>query len=874
MAAQLAGQPAEHLRSRAATQKGGLGASKRALPTGAALLLALLIALLPALYAQPAAAATLTVCASGGQYFTIQDAVNAANAGDVIEICAGTYVESVDLMRMGSNGGSQGSLTLSGVGTVLIAPTTGRALFVDPGFTFTGDLVLDNIEATSPDATAIELFGVAGSFTMNGGSASNAGSVSQGGIEDGMFLPSVTGAVTISGTSFLNNSGTGVQIVTDTSGGSCGAPPAAPVISIVGARANNNGAHGFRLYPSYGDVHIADAGAENNALIGYIAIYLDACADNTVLIDRSRAEANGGDGFDINAPNLRVADSSALNNGSIGIAQAFNQLGLAAAADDSTAAAAAATPAVEILRTSVNNNGFSGAAIADSNFVTISHVSAIGNANYGIRLALPADAPVEQRLAIDSSLVKDSEVGINLEDAQGPPSFAIAATAALTTEIGGNILCANTVAGLQVFDSAERSFNAARNYWGRPSGPFHEVKNPTGTGDAVIDGTSGNGLGDAIIAPWVMGSISAAPTAWLVGVQQVLTVTFPAGGGPGLTSNPGSSDNDPIFSISTSDGVLKTAYGEGVLAPAALNASGYFTALLTPSTGGVATVSVSGPCGLMATGAVPIAVPSIQISKNPPLQAVVNGYTATFQVAITNTGDIALTNVAVSDPAAPACGRSLSDLAPGQNATFTCEQAGVTASYTNQITVTANPLLEPALSGMAAVVQEPLTTTASASAQVLVVNPGLSAVKSVGLDPNACAPAGPLTAPISSSLYYCITLANTGDVTLTNHLITDTLLGIEGATISYPLAPGGSVPITRSLVPQLGPVLMTGTLTNVVTVTSIGQVSEIGGVTVPTIGVRAESAGTVSASPQPTDLEVEPEPVDMTRWLYLPTLRR
>ena len=49
-----------------------------------------------------------------------------------------------------------------------------------------------------------------------------------------------------------------------------------------------------------------------------------------------------------------------------------------------------------------------------------------------------------------------------------------------------------------------------------------------------------------------------------------------------------------------------------------------------------------------------------------------------------------------ADPLAPACDRTLSDLAPGGVADFTCAQGGATVSYTNQITVTAAADLPPA----------------------------------------------------------------------------------------------------------------------------------------------------------------------------------
>ena len=71
--------------------------------------------------------------------------------------------------------------------------------------------------------------------------------------------------------------------------------------------------------------------------------------------------------------------------------------------------------------------------------------------------------------------------------------------------------------------------------------------------------------------------------------------------------------------------------------------------------------------------------PSILIEKTPDLQHVVVGQTATFTIVVTNTGDVALSGVTVTDPVAPNCNRAagsipllLASPATPNSFTYTC----------------------------------------------------------------------------------------------------------------------------------------------------------------------------------------------------------
>ncbi|TMM32604.1 MAG: DUF11 domain-containing protein [Actinobacteria bacterium] len=84
----------------------------------------------------------------------------------------------------------------------------------------------------------------------------------------------------------------------------------------------------------------------------------------------------------------------------------------------------------------------------------------------------------------------------------------------------------------------------------------------------------------------------------------------------------------------------------------------------------------------------PVTHPAISIVKNPKSQTVTSGGTATFTITVTNTGDVALTDVTVTDPLSPNCNRTIGTLAPGASTSYTCTRPNVTASFNNVAVVT------------------------------------------------------------------------------------------------------------------------------------------------------------------------------------------
>ncbi len=60
--------------------------------------------------------------------------------------------------------------------------------------------------------------------------------------------------------------------------------------------------------------------------------------------------------------------------------------------------------------------------------------------------------------------------------------------------------------------------------------------------------------------------------------------------------------------------------------------------------------------------------------------------TAHFTIKVTNTGDVTLHNVNVTDPASPGCDKTIGRLASHASKTYTCSRSTVRANFTNVAT--------------------------------------------------------------------------------------------------------------------------------------------------------------------------------------------
>jgi uncharacterized repeat protein (TIGR01451 family) len=127
---------------------------------------------------------------------------------------------------------------------------------------------------------------------------------------------------------------------------------------------------------------------------------------------------------------------------------------------------------------------------------------------------------------------------------------------------------------------------------------------------------------------------------------------------------------------SNATGNLQVKFIDGALATTTSSATQNTNA---PINGGNETVSLKSVDALAA--------PSIDIQKTPDTQSVVEGESAAFTITVTNTGELDLSDVVVSDPLSSDCDRNIGVLIAGAVQTYSCTSSPVTSNFTNVASV-------------------------------------------------------------------------------------------------------------------------------------------------------------------------------------------
>jgi uncharacterized repeat protein (TIGR01451 family) len=392
-----------------------------------------------------------------------------------------------------------------------------------------------------------------------------------------------------------------------------------------------------------------------------------------------------------------------------------------------------------------------------------------------------------------------------------------------------------------------------------------EINLPGTTSTADIDGGNFDRITVAMVGTPIIGRdfLDTAPDGYLgaigdfvfidananglqdlgeTGFDDVTVNLYRPGFGPdGIASN--ADDNDVVATTTTSGG---GAYSFGNLVP-----STYFVEFVTPSgyifsPQNVDSAGVDGPInsdpspltgrtdsfGLVSgetkntidAGFV-LMDPSITLVKSGALNldlvaptGVANpGDVINYTFTVTNTGNVTLTNVTVTDPLVTVSGEPIT-LLPGQSdsttftAAYTLTQSDINAgTFTNTATTTGTPP-----------VGDPVTDEDD-DTQPLPSNPSITLVKSGALNLDLVAPTG--VANPGDVINYTFTVTNTGNVTLTNVTVTDPLVTVSGEPIT--LLPGQSDSTTFTAAYTLTQSdINAGTFTNTATTTGTPPVGD------------------------------------------------
>jgi len=264
--------------------------------------------------------------------------------------------------------------------------------------------------------------------------------------------------------------------------------------------------------------------------------------------------------------------------------------------------------------------------------------------------------------------------------AGGTITFMLFSDSACSSQVGTDVTVAVNGADGKNYTAPPITVNTAGTYYWVAS-----------YGGDSKNAASSSTCGDVNETPLVIRphiSISKSPDAQTILIGQTANFTIT------VTNDGDSTLTNVVVTDALAPGCARTSADIPGLASMAPGATITYTCTLANVTASFTNIAIATgtpplgpPVSAQDTAAVtavaPATHPAITIVKNPKSQTVTRGGTATFTITVTNTGDVALTNVTVSDPLSPNCNRTIGTLAPGASSSYTCTRANVTANFTN-----------------------------------------------------------------------------------------------------------------------------------------------------------------------------------------------